>query len=118
MKRVLFIAYTTYISDARVRRHAEGLAERGDAVDVICLAPDQPFANRGVRIIGLDMRRYRGERVSGYINAYLRFFIKASYKAARLSLQKPYDIVVVCTMPDAAVLCGLIPRLRGARYDA
>jgi glycosyltransferase involved in cell wall biosynthesis len=115
MKRILFIAYTTYISDARVRRHAEALAQRGDRVDVICLAPDQPFDRRGVNVIGLGMGRYRGARAAGYINGYLQFLIKASYQAARLSRRRSYDTVVVCTMPDAAVLCGLIPRLRGAR---
>jgi glycosyltransferase involved in cell wall biosynthesis len=115
VKRILFIAYSTYISDARVRRHAEALVQRGDAVDVICLAPDQAFDDRGVRVIGLRMSRYRGARAAGYINGYLQFFIRASYHAARLSRSKGYDTVVVCTMPDAAVLCGLIPRLRGAR---
>lgn len=31
MARTLIIAYTKYIHDSRVRRHAEALAERGDA---------------------------------------------------------------------------------------
>ena len=35
--RVLIIAYTNYIYDGRVKRHAEALADRGDHVDVISL---------------------------------------------------------------------------------
>ena len=35
------IAYTYYLSDPRVRREAETLAERGDMVDFICLQRDE-----------------------------------------------------------------------------
>ena len=61
MARFLMIAYTTYMHDGRVKRHAEALAERGDHVDVLCLATgEQPITN-GVNVIGLPMTRYRGE---------------------------------------------------------
>lgn len=53
MARTLIIAYTKYIHDSRVRRHAEALAERGDQVDVISL--DQAGVLNRVNILGLGI---------------------------------------------------------------
>ena len=77
MARILLIAYTTYVHDGRVKRHAEALAERGDHVDVICLDSGHNGVRDGVNVIGLHMPRYRGSR-SNYMRSYLRFFVKAS----------------------------------------
>jgi glycosyltransferase involved in cell wall biosynthesis len=112
---ILLIAYSTYISDGRVKRHAEALAKRGDQVDVICLASDQQTEPNGVNIIGLPMPRYRGSSRSGYMGSYSRFFAKASLKALSLALKHRYDAVIVCTMPDAAILCALPLKLLGSR---
>jgi glycosyltransferase involved in cell wall biosynthesis len=113
--RVLLIAYTKYIYDGRVKRHAEALADRGDRIDVICLDSGNNGLNNGVNIIGLKMPRYRGSSRSSYVRSYLRFFAIASWTALRLSLDKRYDVVIVCTMPDAAVLCAIPARLFGSR---
>ncbi|HJU09242.1 MAG TPA: glycosyltransferase family 4 protein [Candidatus Binataceae bacterium] len=115
MARVLLIAYSTYICDARVKRHAEALVARGDTVDVICLAPDQAAEFNGVNLIALPVPRFRGSLKSGYLRAYLGFFIRASLIAAKLNSRKRYDAVIVCTMPDAAVVTALIPKLLGSR---
>ena len=115
MARVLLIAYTTYVHDGRVKRHAEALAERGDHIDVICLDSGHNGLLNGVNVMGLRMPRYRGASRSSYMRSYLRFFGKASWTALRLSLAARYDVVIVCTMPDAAVLCALPARLLGSR---
>jgi len=111
--RALVIAYTYYIHDGRVKRHAEALARRGDQVDVICL--DKPSRLNGVNIVGLDTPRYRGSSRSSYIGNYVYFFARAAVLAARMSIGKPYDVVIACTMPDAVVLCTVALRLRGTR---
>jgi glycosyltransferase involved in cell wall biosynthesis len=115
MARLLLIAYTTYIRDARVKRHAEALVARGDTVDVICLAPDQAANFNGVNLLALAMPRYRGSVKTGYMRTYLTFFLRASLLTARLSLKHRYDLVIVCTMPDAAVLTAMVPRLLGSK---
>jgi glycosyltransferase involved in cell wall biosynthesis len=115
MARVLLIGYTTYIRDARVKRHAEALLSRGDTVDVICLAPDQPDRFNGVNLLALPMPRFRGSLKGGYLRAYLAFFVRASLLAARLSAQRRYDLVIVCTMPDAAVVTAMVPRMLGSK---
>jgi glycosyltransferase involved in cell wall biosynthesis len=111
--RVLIIAYTTYIHDGRVRRHAEALAQRGDHVDVISL--DQPSTLDGVNIIGLGIPRYRGSSRSSYIGNYVRFFARATALAAKMSIGCKYDLVIACTMPDAVVLCTVPLRLLGSK---
>ncbi len=113
MIRALLIAYTTYIHDGRVRRHAEALATRGDHVDVICLG--SPGRLDGVNVIGLDIPRYRGGSRSSYLNSYFRFFLRATAVAMRLNSGGRYDVVIACTMPDAVVLCTLPLRLLGAK---
>jgi glycosyltransferase involved in cell wall biosynthesis len=115
MARFLMIAYTTYMHDGRVKRHAEALAERGDHVDVVCLATEaQPITN-GVNVIGLEMPRYRGESKSAYLRSYTRFFAMAAQRALTMSLKERYDAVIVCTMPDAVVVCAILPKLLGSK---
>ena len=113
MRRALIIAYTTYIHDGRVKRHAEALAARGDSVDVICL--DAPGSLNGVNILGLSIQRYRGASRSSYISNYVKFFARATAVAIRNSLSKRYDVVIACTMPDAVVLCTIPLRLNGTK---
>ena len=109
------IAYTTYMHDGRVKRHAEALAERGDHVDVICLATDEEPITNGVNVIGLPMPRYRGASKAAYLRSYTRFFSMAAQRAASLSLQQRYDVVIVCTMPDAVIVCAILPKLLGSK---
>ena len=115
MARILMIAYTTYIHDARVKRHAQALADRGDHIDLLCLENPQQGYRDGVNVIGLKLRRYRGSSKTGYFGTYLRFFLAAGAKAFQLGLARRYDLTIVCTMPDAAVLCALPLRLLGSK---
>lgn len=115
MARILMIAYTTYVHDGRVKRHAQALAQRGDQIDVICLENPETGTREGVNVIGLRMPRYRGSSRLNYFRTYLRFFTAAALKSFRMSLVRPYDVVIICTMPDAAVLCAIPARLFGAR---
>lgn len=115
MARILMIAYTTYVHDGRVKRHAQALAQRGDHIDVICLENPEEGLRSGVNVIGLRLARYRGASRINYLRTYIRFFAAATMKAIRLSRIKPYDVVIVCTMPDAAVLCAIPTRFFGSK---
>src|SRR5437899_11033254 len=112
-RRVLIIAYTDYIFDARVKRHAEALARQGYAVDVICLASEHE-THRSVKIIGIPLPRYRGHSRAQYIRQYVSFFAQAAWTAAKLNREHRYDVVIVCSIPDAAVLAGLLPKWSGS----
>jgi glycosyltransferase involved in cell wall biosynthesis len=115
LARALIIAYTTYIHDARVRRHAEALAARGHQVDVISISAGEPPQLAGVNLIGIVTPRYRGGSRSRYLLAYAGFFARAALVAMRRSLKQSYDVAIACSIPDAAVLAALPCRLFGTR---
>ncbi|HJU09548.1 MAG TPA: glycosyltransferase family 4 protein [Candidatus Binataceae bacterium] len=112
--RILIIAYSHYIFDARVKRHAEALAQAGYEVDVICLADPQE-TQKWVNIIPVSAPRYRGQNRIEYLRQYARFFLQASYLAAKHNHKRRYDVVIVCSIPDAAIVSGVIPKLYGSR---
>jgi hypothetical protein len=112
---MLMIAYSTYICDGRVNRHAAALVERGGTVDLICLDPGQPMEPSGVNVLAVRAPRYRGGSRTRYVLGYLSFFSAAVWIATRLSAKRPYDLVIICSIPDAAVLCGLTPKLFGSK---
>lgn len=115
MARILIIAYTNYARDGRVKRQAEALAGRGDQVDAICLADGEVADTHGVCVTGLLLPRYRGASRVSYLRSYLNFFSQAAALAVRRSLHARYDVVIVCTMPDAAILSALPCRLFGSK---
>jgi glycosyltransferase involved in cell wall biosynthesis len=115
--QILIIAYTNYYQDPRVKRHAEALAERGDTVDVISLGygPRDHNTHGLHSLFALPMGRYRGDNSRSYLGSYWQFFRMASKLARQLSRERRYSLVIVCTMPDAAVVTALGPRWRGAK---
>ncbi len=115
MIRVLMIAYSSYVRDGRVKRHAEALAGRGDHIDVICLADAQLRSGNGVTTIGLEMPRYHGDSRAAYVRSYLGFFARATATAIRLNRVHRYDAVMVCSIPDAVVLCAAPLKALGSR---
>jgi glycosyltransferase involved in cell wall biosynthesis len=115
VSRVVMIAYTRYYSDARVRRHAETLARRGDRVDVIAIA-DKAGDLNGVNVVPVSMPRYRGSSHLRYAQIYLSFFARAAAKAFGLAFANGgYDLAIVSTMPDAIVFVVLPLKLHGTR---
>lgn len=115
MARVLIIAYTNFLYDSRVKRHAEALAARGDCVDVITLTSGHEGLQHGVNLIGIPLKRYRGDSRARYLASYVRFFTTAARLSFTLGRSNPYDVVVACTLPDTAVLSALPARLFGSR---
>ncbi|HZY60373.1 MAG TPA: glycosyltransferase, partial [Candidatus Binataceae bacterium] len=115
MARVLIIAYTTYVHDGRVKRHAEALAARGDSVDVIALRSGTEGLQHGVNVMGIPIQRYRGASRASYLSSYVRFFTTAARLGYRLGRVNPYDVVIACTLPDTAVLSALPARWCGSR---
>jgi len=115
MARILIIAYTAYARDGRVKRQAEALTSRGDQVEAICLADGNVTDTHGVSVTGLRLPRYRGASRINYLRSYINFFSRAAALAVRRSLKERYDIVIACTMPDAAILSALPCRLFGSK---
>lgn len=114
MPRALVISFKCYPFDARLQRHTEALAERGYEVDVICIANSLTRNYGSINFIQLEMPYYRGSHRLRYLLSYFRFFLFAAYTAFRRSFKTLYEIVVVCSMPDAMVLSALPTKLFGS----
>jgi glycosyltransferase involved in cell wall biosynthesis len=109
------IVYTKYSVDARVKRQAEAFAARGDHVDVICLDEPRRALTDRVNLIGIPTARYRGSSRRRYLGSYAAFFSRAAACALKLSRRSPYDVAIVCTLPDLAILSALPLRAFGTR---
>lgn len=115
--KICMITYSLYEMDPRVRREAESLASRGDAVDVICLRGEG--AQKHDLLSGVDVyriqRRDDEKSAIDYLQNLLRFFFLSAFRVTRLSLKKRYDLIHVISYPDFEVFAAFIPRLLGAR---
>ena len=112
------LAFTHYLTDARVRREAEALAARGDQVDLICCRSKTLATKRvhnGVRLYPLRGLKYRGGSTIAYLFSYFIFFVKSSFLMSYLHLKNRYDVIQVHTMPDFLVFAASIPKLFGAK---
>jgi len=119
--RVAMLAHTKYLSDPRVRREAEALAERGIDVHVICLSEERNGVREsrnavvnGVRLHRLPLDRKRG----GFLRYLFEYFMTGCLGAihlARLHFQARLCVVHVHNMPDILVLAAFVPRLGGSK---
>lgn len=115
MARILIISYRFFDHDPRLRGHTDAFLRRGDSVDVICLGRDRPPAETGANIIGLPQIKYRGTSPALYLLHYLRFFSATALIALKRSMRQAYDIVLVISMPDAAIFSALAIKLFGSK---
>ena len=119
-RRVCMITHSHFLSDARVSRYAEALAERGDHVDVLALqrSPDQPREERfgNITLHHIQERFGKKEKSSfGYLLPILRFLVVAAFRSARAHRKERYDLFHVHNIPDFLVFAAWFPRLTGAR---
>jgi glycosyltransferase involved in cell wall biosynthesis len=105
------------LAETRVQRQAEALVERGFEVDVICLRlpKESDFeVVRGVNVYRLPVQTVNVKRgVGNQLWEYLRFFVRATVKLARLHRSKRYAVIQVHNLPDFLVFCALLPRMSG-----
>jgi glycosyltransferase involved in cell wall biosynthesis len=119
-KRVCMVTYSHFLSDTRVMRYAEALAERGDCVDVVSLQgageflPEEKRGNLHIHRLQERVGR-RGKSRFTYLFPVLRFLATASIWIARQHRRSPYDVVHIHNLPDFLILSGAYPKLRGAR---
>lgn len=116
--RICMVAYTFYEADNRVRRYAEALAERGDAVDVIALRRgNQPRLEllKGVRVYRIQNRSIDEKGPLTYLPKLLLFLAKSAWMLAKKTFTSPYSVIHVHSVPDFEVLAAFIPRLFGSR---
>jgi glycosyltransferase involved in cell wall biosynthesis len=112
------IAYTNYLSDARVMKEAEAAVQAGFNVDFLSLRKESEYKREiinNVQVYRLNQQRYRGGNSIYYILSYLEFFLRCFLKQTYLFFKHKYRIVHVNNMPDFLVFSALIPKLLGAK---
>ena len=115
--RICMVRHAYYSTDARVRREANALREKGYEIDVICLKEKGEKgreAINGINIHRLPVQRRRGN-ISRYILEYSSFFLLAFVKVSFLYFRKSYDFIQVNTLPDFLVFVAVIPKIFGAK---
>ncbi len=115
--KICSLAFTNYLTDARVRREAETLQREGAEVDVICLKRigenDSELYN-GVRLIRIPVVKKRQGKLN-YVWEYSRFIVLAFLRVSILFFKRRYDVIHVHNMPDILVICAIVPRIFGAK---
>lgn len=109
--RVGMLVVSEYESDARVRRQAEALVERGDEVTVVALhAEGRPEFDKvnGVNVVHLPTQKYRGESSLAYIKLYGGFAARATARMTRWA--RRFDVVQAHSMPEALVFSAAAQR--------
>ena len=111
------IAYTPYEMDARVKRAAEALAERGHHVDVFAISQDGVRLASDTRLLRFYRLRMRKQRsaVTRYAFEYGGFAAWVFVLVSIFQMRRKYQVVYVHNMPNFLVFAGLIPKLSGAR---
>ena len=111
------IAYTPYEMDARVKRAAEALAERGHHVDVFAISQDGVRPASDTRLLRFYRLRMRKQRTAAtrYALEYGGFAAWAFALVSIFQVRRKYQVVYVHNMPNFLVFAGLIPKLAGAR---
>ncbi|NPV10183.1 MAG: glycosyltransferase [Ignavibacteria bacterium] len=115
---ILMVAYTNYSTDSRVIKESSALVERGMFVDFICLKDENLHSCsplKGINIINIPLKRYRGKNKYLYVLYYLIFFLFVFLISSFLYIKKRYKIIHINNMPDFLVFAAIIPKLFGAK---
>ena len=112
--RVCMVHYSDYHTDSRIQRQAKAITDRGGEVDCVCLSEPGEFAD-GPGRVRLHQVRMQKDRsgAGGYLGGYARFLAGAFGHVTRLHRRRAFDVVEADNMPNALVLAGLLPKLRG-----
>ena len=116
MKALCIIAYSDYVTDARIMRQAESAVRAGYAVDVITptrRGEERRSVLNGVAIFRLRTGHYEGGRSMRYVLSYLGFFARCLVRFSRQFLRRHYQTVQVCNMPDFLVFTTVLAKLSG-----
>ncbi|HEX3955864.1 MAG TPA: glycosyltransferase family 4 protein [Trebonia sp.] len=115
--RIAMIANTRYESDARVRRAARALAERGHHVDFFAVSGERTAAGGDEQFLHLRRLRIRRQHatLARYVFEYGLFFVWSMTLVSILHMRRRYDVIYVHNMPNFLVFAGLVPKIGGAK---
>jgi glycosyltransferase involved in cell wall biosynthesis len=119
-RRICMVTHSDFLSDARVSRYAEALAQRGDHVDVLALrrSPELPAKETlgNIDLFRLQPRYGKTEtsRLS-HLLPVMRFLVTSSFWLLRHHQRRRYDLLHIHNVPDFLVFAAWYPKLTGAK---
>jgi glycosyltransferase involved in cell wall biosynthesis len=118
-KNVVMVAYSNYLTDARIRREAETLASTGEyEVTVLSLNNGKQggsYRNGGVVVRELKTPKYQGKSLVRYMLSYLKFTAEAFRLCNQLYSRERIWAFHFHNIPNFLVFAGLLPRIRGGK---
>jgi len=112
---VCIIRHAYFPDDARVKKEALALLQKGHSVDILCLRKNgQPFHEVlfRIRVYRVPLSRQRTGIVR-YVFEYATSFIMMAVLCTMRHISRPYDRIQVNTMPDFLVFAAAVPKLFG-----
>ena len=115
MRHILMIAYTSYISDARIRREAETLASRGEN-RVTLFAPKEgkkarTYDQGGVTVRESRLPKYQGDSFAIYLLSYCVFTILSFWLCLTQVVRGKLDVAHIHNMPNFLIFSALPVKL-------
>ena len=90
------VAYTNYLTDARVRREAETLTSLPDYKVLVMVLKEssspRTYSINGVEVRELNTNKYRGENNIRYLISYCIFLLLAFWTCNKLFCKNSLDI--------------------------
>jgi glycosyltransferase involved in cell wall biosynthesis len=115
MSRVCMISQSN-LTDPRVRREAEALADDGIEVDIICTSNEKnelKIEKFGLITYHKILVKKRYENAIRYGLHTFLFFILTFFKLQSLSLSKRYDLIQIHNMPEFHVFTAIFQKFAG-----
>lgn len=118
-KDVIMVAYSNYLTDARIRREAETLASTGEyAITVLSLnngKQGRAYTNGGVVVRELKTPKYRGKSLFRYMLSYLKFTVEAFHLCNQMYTGRRVWAFHFHNIPNFLVYAAIFPRLLGGK---
>lgn len=119
MRHILMIAYTSYISDARIRREAETLASRTEN-KVTLFAPKEgkkarTYEQGGVTVRESRLPKYQGDSFSIYLLSYCVFTFLSFWLCLTQVVRGKLDVAHIHNMPNFLIFAALPVKLAGGK---
>jgi len=112
------VVHSDFPRDVRVVREVRVAVDAGFAVHVIATRREGEPRRQlidGASVHRLPISHRRGAGAFGVFAEYVAFAALATFRLARLSLRRRFDVVHVHNPPDFLIVAALVPKLLGSR---
>ena len=112
------VVHSDFPRDVRVVREVRVAVDAGFAVHVIATRREGEPRRQlidGASVHRLPISHRRGAGAFGVFVEYVAFAALATFRLARLSLRRRFDVVHVHNPPDFLIVAALVPKLLGSR---